>query len=95
MGAHSSLAGLFCDWYLERNRELLRDSERSLAALIFCRGLAWWAGGGLHEIDRHISAAYRPVRALLFVAVSCVAFSVLWRRLSWRHAVYPRCRCSR
>jgi len=87
--AFLAVAGLFCDWYLERNRELLRDGERSLAALMFAWGLAWWAGGGLHEIDRHIAVAYRPDAALLFVAVSCVAFSVLWRRLSWRHAVYP------
>jgi uncharacterized membrane protein len=87
--AFLALAGLFCDWYLERNREVLRDGERSLGAIMFAWGLAWWAGGGLHEIDRHVAAAYRPDATLLFIAASCVAFSVLWRRLSWRNAVYP------
>ena len=87
--AFLALAGLFCDWYLERNREVLRDGERGLGAIMFAWGLAWWAGGGLHEIDRHVAATYRPDAALLFIATSCAAFSVLWRHLSWRHAVYP------
>jgi uncharacterized membrane protein len=84
-----ALGGLFCDWYLERNRGALRDGERSLGTLMFAWGLAWWTGGGLHEIHQHVPAANRADAALLFIAASCVAFSILWRRLSWRHAVYP------
>jgi len=87
--AFVALAGLFCNWYLARNREALRAWERGLAALAFWWGLLWWTGGGLAELERQVSARYESDGALLFFAGSAVAFGWLRTRLDWRLAVYP------
>ena len=62
---------------MARNRDALATWERGLAAAAFWWGLAWWAGGGLAEIDRQVSGRYESDAALLFLAGSAVAFG--WR----------------
>jgi uncharacterized membrane protein len=87
--AFISIAGFFSSWYLERNRERLRSWEPGLAVAIFVWALLWWIGGGAHEINAHVSGAYQTRAGLLFTAGSCLAFSLLWKALSWRLARYP------
>jgi uncharacterized membrane protein len=84
-----SIAGFFSNWVLERQRERLRKWEPALAVVMFVWALLWWVGGGLHEIHTHVSHPYQTRAALLFAAGSCLAFSLLWKALSWRLARYP------
>jgi uncharacterized membrane protein len=84
-----SVAGFFSNWVLERHRDRLRKWEPALAIVIFAWGLLWWIGGGAHEIHVQVSGPYQNRVALLFAAGSCVAFSLLWKALSWRLARYP------
>ena len=83
------VAGFFSNWILERHGERLRRWEPALAVVIFVWGLLWWIGGGAHEIHVHVRGAYQSRAALLFAAGSCLAFSLLWKTLSWRLARYP------
>ena len=84
-----SVAGLFSNWYLERNRERLRAWEPGAAVALFAWALAWWTAGALHEIDRWVSTGYQGHAALLFFAASCVALSLLSRALGWKLARFP------
>jgi len=84
-----SVAGFFSNWVLERHREIWQKWEPALAVVIFAWGLLWWIGGGVHEIHVQVGGAYQTRAALLFAAGSCVAFSLLWKTLSWRLARYP------
>jgi len=84
-----SVAGLFSNWILERHRERLRSWEPVLAIVIFVWALLWWISGGVYEIHVHVDGAYQSRAALLFVAGSCLAFSLLWKVLNWRLARYP------
>ncbi len=84
-----SVAGFFSNWVLERHRTTLRSWEPALAVAIFAWGLLWWIGGGVHEIHVQVAGAYETRVALVFAAGSCVAFSLLWKTLSWRLARYP------
>ena len=83
-----SVAGLFSAWYLKRVGQRVSDLESSVAILLFCWGALWWFGGGFHEVDAHLTRGYRLHAALLFTAASCVAFSLLCRRIDWREAKY-------
>ena len=87
--AFIGVAGFFSSWYVERNRERLRGWEPALAVAIFAWALLWWIGGAAHEIDVHVGGAYQTRAGLLFAAGSCLAFSWLWKALSWRLALYP------
>ncbi|MBK7677607.1 MAG: DUF2339 domain-containing protein [Candidatus Accumulibacter sp.] len=84
-----ALAGLFCAWLLQRQRQDLHRAEHWLAPLLFAWGVAWWAAGGLREIDRHVRYALQGNAALAFFTASCLAFSALERRLHWPQARYP------
>lgn len=84
-----AVAGLFCAWYLERNRARVHATEVAVAGLLFAWGLFWWTFGGLLEIDRHVPHPYRVHAALMFFAGSCVAFSLLWQHLEWRWVRFP------
>jgi len=84
-----ALAGLFCAWYFERHGLDVTEPERVTARVLFAWGIAWWAGGALREIDRHVWTAYRVPTALVFLTASCAAFSWLRTRLDWRLARYP------
>jgi uncharacterized membrane protein len=81
-----SLAGLFCSYWLERNRDRVHESELTAARLLFAWGALWWFVGGLVEIDRHIPAGWGWNPTLLFFAGSCTVFHLLSRRLEWRMA---------
>jgi uncharacterized membrane protein len=83
------LAGLFCAWLLQRQRQELHPAERWLGQLLFAWGVAWWAAGGLREIDRHVRHALQGNATLVFFTASCLAFSALERRLHWPQARYP------
>jgi uncharacterized membrane protein len=84
-----ALAGLFCAWLLQRQRQELHPAERWLGQLLFAWGVAWWAAGGLREIDRHVRHVLQGNAALVFVTASSLAFSALERRLHWPQARYP------
>ncbi|HRF12454.1 MAG TPA: DUF2339 domain-containing protein [Candidatus Accumulibacter phosphatis] len=84
-----ALAGLFCAWLLQRHRQELHPAERRLQDLLFVWGILWWAGGGLHEIDRHLRNSLQGNAALVFFTVSSLLFSRLERCLSWPQARYP------
>ena len=81
-----SAAGLFCSYYVERNRERVGESELLAGRLLFIWGALWWFGGGLFEIHRHVPAAWSWHAQLLFFAGSCAGFHLLWRRLDWNIA---------
>ena len=78
-----SVAGLFCSYYTERNRERVRESEILAARFLFVWGALWWFVGGLLELDRHVPAAWDWHSELLFFIGSCAAFHLLWHRLHW------------
>ena len=84
-----AVAGLFCAWYLDRHRPALTEPERIAADVLFGWGIAWWVGGALAEIDRHVPQAYRFQAMLVFLTASCAAFSWLHTRIAWRLAGYP------
>ena len=84
-----ALAGLFSNWYLQRNRDVLRPWEAAAAVAVFFWGLAWWIGGGLAEIEHQVRGRYEGDAALLFFAGSAAAFGWLCTRIAWRLALYP------
>ncbi|WP_300449813.1 DUF2339 domain-containing protein [Accumulibacter sp.] len=84
-----AVGGLFCGWLMQRRRDELSPAERWLASALFAWGIAWWAGGGLHEIERHVRTAWQGNALLAFVTGSCLASSALARRLDW-----PAARCA-
>lgn len=81
-----SAAGLFCSFCLERNRRRVSDAELIASQLLFVWGALWWFGGGLAEIHRHAPAQWGWHPQLLFFAVSCAGFGMLWRKLDWNIA---------
>lgn len=81
-----SAAGLFCSYYLARNRQRVSDVEFVASQLLFAWGALWWLGGGLAEIHRHAPAQWGWHPQLLFFAVSCAGFGALWRKLDWHIA---------
>ena len=83
-----SIAGLFTAWYICRHAALVTEVERSLAILLFVWGVAWWCAGAFNEIHEHVTRDYRLHGALLFLAASCVSFSLLHRGIDWRAAKY-------
>jgi uncharacterized membrane protein len=93
--AFIALAAFFCAAYIERNRERLRSEEAVLAYILLGWGALWWYLGGIHEIVRHVTPAYRGQSVLMFVTASSVAFSLLssvarWPTVRWLWlALYP------
>ena len=83
-----SVAALFCAWYFKRWRARLTEQESTAAIALFCWGAAWWFGAGLLEIHEHVAFLYRLHVSLLFVIASCIAFSLLHRRIAWPEAKY-------
>jgi uncharacterized membrane protein len=84
-----ALAGMFCNWYLDRHRDALQPGERWAAPVVFVWGVGWWAVGSLLEIEQHVRWGLQSDVALLFVTGSAGVFSLLWQRIGWRLAVYP------
>ena len=83
-----SAAALFCSRYLERNRDVVKETELVAARMLFVWGALWWFGGGLAEIRRHAPRDWGWHPHLLFFAGSCAAFGALWRKLDWDMARY-------
>src|SRR5436309_3204906 len=85
--AFVALGGLFCSVYLERRRgESTQSWEPSIAALLLVWRALWWAAGGLHEIHRHLSTDVQVHAALVYLATSAAAFSLLSKSLNWQSA---------
>ena len=84
-----SVAGFFCNWYLERNRSRVHIIELALAKAVFVWGLLWWIAGGVHEIELRVATAQQNHAVLLFAAGSscCSVFS--HSRIAWSHARFP------
>jgi uncharacterized membrane protein len=87
--AFIAFAGLFSSWYLARKRDAISEAEAGAVPLVFAWGVAWWVGGGLHEIHVHLARPLHAHAALVFFTGSALAFSLLQQRLSWRLARYP------
>lgn len=85
-GVLVAIAGLFSAWYLQRHRDAVKPWERVAAMALFIWGLLWWAGGGLHEIDRHVAWQFRLAAALMFFGGSLATLSLLGRMLAWKAA---------
>ncbi len=83
-----SVAALFINFYAERRHDVVSENERLVTRALFVWGALWWLGGGVLEIERHVSgkAAWNP--ELIFFAGSCAAFAALWKRLHWNAARY-------
>ena len=84
-----ALGGLFCSAYLERRRASEQSWLEGVSALLLAWGALWWAGGGLHEIHRHLEPPVQLHAALIYLASSAVAFSLLSKSLNWQSARWP------
>ena len=71
-----SAAGLFSGYFLHCHRETLRGWERYFAVIFFTWGQIWWFGGGLHEIDCHLTGVAQHHAALLFIVGSCLSMEI-------------------
>ena len=83
-----ALAGLFCNYIIERHASKVGHTAMQVSIAIFVWGLAWWVFGGLHEIDEHVARAQQASVSLLFLAGSCTVFNVLFGR-GWWIARFP------
>ncbi len=81
-----SVAALFINFYAERRRDVVGDKEILATRVLFIWGTLWWLGGGVLEIERHISGRASWSAELIFFALSCAVFAYLWQRLDWRMA---------
>ena len=88
-GVLVSFAGLFCAWYMQRNRSTLKDYEHFIANVLFGWGALWWVGAGLREIDHFVSNEYKYGAALVFISLSSFVFSLFIKRLAWPVARFP------
>ncbi len=83
-----ALAGLFCNFTIERHAAKVGHTAMQAAIGVFAWGLAWWVFGGLHEIHQHVPRAERIGTSLLFLSATCAGFSVLFAR-GWWIARFP------
>ena len=82
-------SGIFAALCLHRQRENVGRLELIIGIALFVWGLLWWFGGGLSEIDRHMSRDFRMGSILMFFAITCSACDYLERRLAWTWASWP------
>lgn len=82
------LGGLLTYRQLSR-KECVSGSEYSLAGFWFAWALCWWLFGGIREIDRFILRDFQLTVALLFMAGTALASSLLWRYREWRAGEWP------
>jgi uncharacterized membrane protein len=82
------LGGLLTYRQLSREAEVTQ-SEYSLAGIWFGWALLWWLFGGIREIERFIQRDYLVTVALLFMAGTALAGSLLWRRRGWNAGEWP------
>ncbi len=78
-----ALAGFATVRFGDRRGETLQATERSLLHLVFGWACAWWLGGGLAEIARHV-ANRSEGHAMLAWVVGSITFALLLARpLRW------------
>ena len=70
-----SVSGLFSAWFLERQGASLRRWERFFNLPMLFWGLAWWFGGGMNEISRHLSCDPRGLSFSLVSEFAGAAFT--------------------
>ena len=85
-GMTIALSGLFCAWYLERNRT--SDAPNILSVILLAWGTAWWLGTGWYEIHTFVRREWSPGIQLLYAAGTSLLFVLAHRRLQWSLAAY-------
>jgi hypothetical protein len=85
-GMMIALSGLFCAWYLDRNRT--SDVSRVLSPILLTWGIAWWLGIGWYEIHAFVRRDWSPGIQLLHAAGTSLLFVLAHRRLQWTLAAY-------
>jgi len=65
-----AVAGWISAWLLDRHREILSDGEVLAGNFLLVWAFAWWFGGGLHEMHRHLADADVTPALLLFASVT-------------------------
>lgn len=78
-----SVSALCIAWLLHRFAEQLRQGERLVGFFALLSGWLWWLIAGLLELDAHVTADGLFAAVIAFFAVSCLALSLLSRRLDW------------
>jgi uncharacterized membrane protein len=85
------VAALASAWSADRHREILSSRERTLVAVVFAWGVAWWMLAGVTDVARARPAWLGPGpgnAALAWVVASVAAGLALrpalrWSRLAW------------
>lgn len=80
-----AVSGLFTGYTLYRNRERQAGYERGSSEAFALWGMAWWMFGGLREIER-VASDWTLGVALIYVAATCVALTLLGARVAWPFA---------
>jgi uncharacterized membrane protein len=83
-----SVAALFLNAYASRRRDIVGETELLAVRALFIWGALWWFGGGVAEIERHVSGGAQWNAELIFFAGSCAVFASLWKRITWDAARY-------
>jgi uncharacterized membrane protein len=88
-GMTVALSGLFCSWYLQRNREPGNYISPVAAGFLLAWGAAWWIGTGWHELSEFVpqQSMVRGLQ-LLYAAASALAFVFARRGLEWPMIAY-------
>ena len=84
-----AVSGAFSSLSIYRNSEKVAGWEFYAGMALLVCGLAWWFGGGLEEIDRHIPGEFRMGGILSFLALSCSICLLLAKRLDWPWLNWP------
>ena len=73
------ISGFFYHYYSDR----LYVWEKYIHGLAGFWGTVWWLGGGLSEIERHISHMNRGADRLFFMALTSSSFTAAVKYLKW------------
>lgn len=81
-----ALGGLYGARTLSRLAAATKDWRRVTGALLLLWGTLWWCGAGAMEIERFAAGAGDDHAILVFLLLTCLAFSLLRERLGWNEA---------
>ena len=84
-----AIAGLFSAWFLQRERDRLTETERSLTGIVFAWGVLWWLFAGWREIERFVAYDFRMAAAVGLLTATAIAFAAVERPLRWTMARVP------
>jgi uncharacterized membrane protein len=76
----TGIASIFVARELERIRERLGDNERWMPAALFAWGAIWWTVWGLSELQRRVSPSQVYAAELVFLTLTALLSSELYRR---------------